>query len=129
MRHSITSRQRASSFSQPGSSSLALFFLRFCCFHGGFAMYQPLIIASGEKRSEEHTSELQSLPTRRSSDLFELLPARFQFIGVVLLAVLLFPRRIRNVPAIDHRQRRKDNSLQPANQVFRRVGVAHFRAP
>src|ERR1035438_7147420 len=36
----------------------------------------------GALRSEEHTSELQSLPTRRSSDLFLLLaPASISFAG------------------------------------------------
>src|ERR1039458_7045116 len=37
---------------------------------------------SRHQRSEEHTSELQSLPTRRSSDLAVLFQRRGQFAGV-----------------------------------------------
>src|SRR6266702_3935238 len=52
MRQPRISRQRPSSSAHSGNSSFALFFLRSKCFHGGFRMYQPLIIARGEKTTD-----------------------------------------------------------------------------
>src|ERR1017187_86740 len=59
----------------------------------------------------------------------ELLPAIEQLVRIILFAVQLLPRRILDIPAIHHCERREHHALQAANQIFFAHCVAHFRTP
>src|SRR6185437_6057327 len=64
-----------------------------------------------------------------SAPRLKLFPVRGQIIGIVFLFVNLLPRRVLDVPGIDHRQRRKDYRLQPPDKVFVARRISYFGTP
>src|SRR5262249_36528378 len=60
---------------------------------------------------------------------FEAFPIVAEIIRVVFRTIDLLPGRIHDVPRVDHRERRKNDRLQAADQIFFARRISDFGAP